>query len=1379
MKRTSLAFFGIAIYFQCLWAQSPMLKYFADEGYNYKPIVLRSRSNGDYFLAQSGTYYDTTGVIYLEFPPAGIYTHSLLNHNGDTIWAYQTPEPSYGRSQQTYVEDGQGLYTFFRNGADNFECDGVSTWLFGWFRTQYYQMNLNGDLGPQKALNMECEAIFHDALPLRDGGKILVCSRRNKTAYFDPEIFGQIAILNHNNDLIHERSYPNATFANAKLVERDDCSFLMAYTSNNRLYISTLTQSGQILSSNQYDLATPKKFIALKDGGFMLLAKDNAPFVCYITKDGSIAWRKYFAQPEAAVDMAQMPDRSLALLFNRADEKFGVAQIDYDGNVRYNRTYALPDPTATASFIAANQDGTYAIAGFLKSKFKVRPGQSFLLIDTLPLPVLPPVQTTTARLNVFEDANGNCQYDNGETLHPHWKINIANGIGAYDVAPNQAFPAAPTSYTVDLIPPPGEWSICPFEAKLTINADTTVYFGVKNRCQTVYTNIDTTVCQRSYYKINGVYCELGINVFKFSTISGCDSTVTIHLKALPKASRNINLAFCKGGSVVYQGVTYTASDSLTFHFSVPGYCDSVVTVKIVEKPDTTYRTYTSCRGEPIKVGNSVYVQPGVYTDVLTSYLGCDSVVVSRIQPKYVNKDTYHSLCPNPSVVAGNHVYTTFGNFKDTVQSTIGCDTIFTRHIYLSVKSTYLYATICKGTAYMLGNSAYSAPGTYKQHLLAANGCDSIVNLTLQLYEPIAFFNFKVHPGQVIKNGVLSFDKPGTYIDTLTSYKGCDSIVTTSIHLDNVTKYQNIALCKGQTYTVNGQAYTAPAIVCDTFASCYNLDSVVYVALTQGYYYAAQEKYICPGKSVTVGNSVYTTVGNYFDTIPYQNGCDLILKTKINWGNKESYISKKLCRGESVTVNNTQYSQPGSYAIVLKTWQGCDSTIRLSIYNQTTENKYYYVCPNTPLTIAGRTIKAPVDFSDTLTSFKGCDSIIRHIVYWNTRYFYPTFGICPGDKVKAGNSTYSTPGSYRDTLKSWQGCDSIIYSTVYWNSKSKNFQYQICPGEIIKVANRIYTQPGNYRDTLKTWRGCDSILYTFIQWRSIGKAINAQICPGGSVLIAGKQYSLPGIYRDTFMSFKGCDSIIHINVCYGPSIKTTDHKTICFGESFVWGGRTYQTTGIYTDTFPSYKGCDSIVRLDLKVLPTRAVTQQFKICHGESVVIGNTAISQSGTYIVRFQASNGCDSVVTTTIQVHPTQKDSVFLPVPHGSMFMGVRIFNDTLVLGKYKNHWGCDSIKFYFIDAVTSAQEGAASLFRCSVAPNPNNGQFWLETTFPTAKDLVVRIFNADGSSLLLRENVYVPMGQQRMPLQLPDAPNGIYWVVIEAPTGQLWKINMVVIRN
>lgn len=74
------------------------------------------------------------------------------------------------------------------------------------------------------------------------------------------------------------------------------------------------------------------------------------------------------------------------------------------------------------------------------------------------------------------------------------------------------------------------------------------------------------------------------------------------------------------------------------------------------------------------------------------------------------------------------------------------------------------------------------------------------------------------------------------------------------------------------------------------------------------------------------------------------------------------------------------------------------------------------------------------------------------------------------------------------------------------------------------------------------------------------------------------------------------------------------------------------TGIYTCVVSDARGCTKnteTVKLDLAQAPEE--TRAIEICEGEVYVVGTTTYTESGTYIDTLRTSNGCDSLVLTSM----------------------------------------------------------------------------------------------------------------------------------------------------
>jgi uncharacterized repeat protein (TIGR03803 family) len=140
---------------------------------------------------------------------------------------------------------------------------------------------------------------------------------------------------------------------------------------------------------------------------------------------------------------------------------------------------------------------------------------------------------------------------------------------------------------------------------------------------------------------------------------------------------------------------------------------------------------------------------------------------------------------------------------------------------------------------------------------------------------------------------------------------------------------------------------------------------------------------------------------------------------------------------------------------------------------------------------------------------------------------------------------------------------------------------------------------------------------------------------------------------------------------------TDVATICQGDSFFLGSQVLTTGGVYNETFQSGQGCDSIVTLTLNVNPSFSSSATASICNGQSYQFGTQTLIAAGLYSETFIAANGCDSVVTLTLTVNPIFNATANASICNGQTFVfgtqtltSAGTFNET-----FSTQLGCDSI--------------------------------------------------------------------------------------------------------
>ena len=148
-----------------------------------------------------------------------------------------------------------------------------------------------------------------------------------------------------------------------------------------------------------------------------------------------------------------------------------------------------------------------------------------------------------------------------------------------------------------------------------------------------------------------------------------------------------------------------------------------------------------------------------------------------------------------------------------------------------------------------------------------------------------------------------------------------------------------------------------------------------------------------------------------------------------------------------------------------------------------------------------------------------------------------------------------------------------------------------------------------------------------------------ICPGDVLQWHGAPYSAIGTYQFDTVTDQGCDKTIYLHLDHYPIYdETTIEAAICEGESYNFFGTNYTSSIQTSHTLQTIHGCDSIIRLDLKVWPENEIAEfPVSLCpeqlpyyyEGDPYEIPLYA----GLHIFLLEDIHGCDSTVWVEIDV--------------------------------------------------------------------------------------------------------------------------------------------------
>jgi Leucine-rich repeat (LRR) protein len=231
----------------------------------------------------------------------------------------------------------------------------------------------------------------------------------------------------------------------------------------------------------------------------------------------------------------------------------------------------------------------------------------------------------------------------------------------------------------------------------------------------------------------------------------------------------------------------------------------------------------------------------------------------------------------------------------------------------------------------------------------------------------------------------------------------------------------------------------------------------------------------------------------------------------------------------------------------------------------------------------------------------------------------------------------------------------------------------CSNNLIDQFN---TKNGNWINNLYVNAMSNNLLCAEVD--NIGYATNNWLFDSFTSLNANCNYSNPCnmIYGCTDLLACNYNSLANIDdsSCVYPS-GIQQSFSICNGDSVLVGNNIYSTAGIYTDTLATTNGCDSIVYTSVSVIPTTVWQQSFSICNGDSVIVGNSVYNTAGNYTDTLATTNGCDSIVYTNITMDYNTSSFDTLSVTASIVWNGMPLNASGDYSVTLNNLAGCDSI--------------------------------------------------------------------------------------------------------
>lgn len=191
-------------------------------------------------------------------------------------------------------------------------------------------------------------------------------------------------------------------------------------------------------------------------------------------------------------------------------------------------------------------------------------------------------------------------------------------------------------------------------------------------------------------------------------------------------------------------------------------------------------------------------------------------------------------------------------------------------------------------------------------------------------------------------------------------------------------------------------------------------------------------------------------------------------------------------------------------------------------------------------------------------------------------------ICPGGNITVSIPTVNGAGAYN-----WTTTGGVLI-----NGESSPVTVNAPFGNVVTLtAPQNAPPPNSFQVCVQPVNSCDQDNPTVCKTIQIQKIPDTNLPPtiicaedAPYILPWGDPVGVSGLYSHTYDSYQGCDSIVKQQVTVKqPIVVNRPPQTICAGTCVTICGEEYCGGGFFSHTCQSYQGCDSVINFSLLVL----------------------------------------------------------------------------------------------------------------------------------------------------------------------------------------------------
>ena len=650
----------------------------------------------------------------------------------------------------------------------------------------------------------------------------------------------------------------------------------------------------------------------------------------------------------------------------------------------------------------------------------------------------------------------------------------------------------------------------------------------------------------------------------------------------------------------------------------------------------------------VSAQNNAYPVDTVYHSVF----GCDSVLLTANNTVY-HGDTIIQI-PHYSPVQGQIVMDVLNIYNITVGQSY------------DVKDT-VKARVCSNTLpYAFRENFYTQSGDYWIYSPTVSGCDSSSTLLqLQVVEGAhTTVTLPMCPGQEsVSYDGITFTEPGNF-DFVQGYDadGCPIVKTyaiTQYPLESDTVYDEVCF-NNLPYYYMGNSYDGPGtyiIPRTTPAGCSAFTTLVLTVHPSSELSDTLNAVVCRTDLPFVfDNQPYNASGTYLVYQQNQYGCDsmLVVLNLTVTEPKMDTVTVTLCPDSFPYTYDSlhTYTVPGTYFVNKDPDTACSDYTMLIINSLVSLHDTVNICTaDSSYAFGDTTFTVSTLYTYTQVNDDGCKDYHTLRVMLNVKPEVDSLNvtICEDQRpYDFYGTSYYESGIYYKTLKNRYGCDSMnvtLNLTVIPNLGNVN-TVTVTRNDLPYVFHGTpYMESGVYHYTAPpaTQMECDTFYTLVLTVLPVyNTTIDTTVCANTTVMFLGTPITTPGPHVFTY-HLNGYDSVVTLNVHHNPvyTVETLNVEVGEFDLPYVFNDSAYYTAGYHEQTLTTVNGCDSVVSVNLTIHPAvfNYDTINREVCSNDMpVTLYDSVLTHAGVYRYIVHTTAAYDSVffVNLTVKESPT-----------------------------------------------------------------------------------------------------------------------------------------------